>query len=79
MKDQYSSSRASQRQRILERLRHGPLNTLEARQELDVMHPAARVSELKEQGHNIVTHRTEGDSGKSKHRIACYVLLANQA
>jgi len=62
----------SQRNKILNWLRTSPLTMLQARSELDIMHPAARVQELKEQGHNIFTHwdRVNG------HRIAKYVLFA---
>jgi len=66
----------SQRNRILEWLRIKPLTTLDARCELDVMHPASRVQELKAQGHNICTHWETVDTGKGKHRVASYVLLA---
>ena len=70
------NSAASQRARILEALRHGPLTTQEARRELDVMHPAARVQELREQGHSIVTHWTWDETRRGrKHRMAQYVLV----
>jgi len=74
-----SSCVTSQRNRILEWLKSGPLTTLQARSELDVMHPSARIMELKAQGHNIHTHRESVDSGKGKHRIAKYVLLVGGA
>ncbi|MFZ2171738.1 MAG: helix-turn-helix domain-containing protein [Methylococcaceae bacterium] len=70
------NSAHSQRQLILDWLHHAPLTTIQARKELDIMHPAARVQELREQGHNILTHWTISDTGKAKHRVACYVLLA---
>jgi hypothetical protein len=70
-----SSNAHSQRQRILDHLSREPLTTLQARKELDIMHPAARIQELRKQ-HNIITHWTTDDSGKAKHRVACYVLLA---
>ncbi|MGZ5010417.1 MAG: helix-turn-helix domain-containing protein [Methylobacter sp.] len=57
-------------------LRRQPLTTLQARQQLDVMHPAARVQELKAKGHNIVTNWAEDYSGKGKHRVASYILLS---
>ena len=68
----------SQRQRILAWLRERPLTTLQARKELDIMHPAARVQELRELGNRIITywHVTHSDSG-TKHRVGRYVLLAN--
>ncbi len=65
----------SQRKRILEWLATKPLTTFEARTEMDIFHPAARVQELKEQGHNIHTHWETVDTGKGKHRVASYVLL----
>jgi Helix-turn-helix domain len=71
-----SSNAAHQRQRILEWLQQKPLTTYEARQELDVFHPSARVQELKEQGHNIHTHWTTVETPFGKHRIAKYVLLS---
>lgn len=64
-----------QRVRILARLRQGPLNTLRARSELDVMHPAARVMELRAQGHIIETLRTREYSECGQlHCVAHYVL-----
>ena len=68
------SNAHSQREQILNWLRREPLTTLQARKELDIMHPAARVQELRKQ-HNIITHWTTDDSGKRQRRIACYVLL----
>jgi len=71
-----TSNAYSQRQQILDWLiLHNTLTTLQARKELDIMHPAARIQELREQGHNIITHWTTDNNGKYKHRVACYVLL----
>lgn len=61
----------AQRQQALKWLEKKPLTTLEARQELYIMSIAARIFELKEQGHNIVTHWVKAGSK----RIAQYVLL----
>jgi len=72
----YFTDAASQRKRVLEWLQSSPLTTLQARLELDVFHPAARVQELREQGHNIVTHWETVNSGKARHRVASYVLMA---
>ena len=66
----------SQRKIILDWLRTKPLTTLEARSELDVMHPAARIQKLKAQGNNIFTHWETVATGHYNHRIAKYVLLA---
>lgn len=70
-----ANSLAVQRRQILDRLQSGPLSTLEARTELDIMHPAGRVRELKALGHGITTFWTteHGPQGKP-HRIAKYVL-----
>lgn len=72
-----SLSLESQRQRLLERLRVGACSTIEARHELDIISPAARVFELKwNLGHNIKTFWTQGiNPGGKRHRIANYVLM----
>lgn len=69
------NSNEAQRTRILEWLRRESLTTLQARKHLDIMSPAARVFELREQGFNIITHRTY----EAKHRVAQYVLLMGAA
>ncbi len=75
MNNKYSTDSASQRNRLLSCLQAAPVTTLEAR-ELEIMHPASRVQELRAAGHNIVTNWTTSDSGKAKHRVAQYVLLS---
>lgn len=72
-----SNSAASQRKRILEFLHTRPLDTLTARKELDIMHPAARVQELKKDGEKIQTVKIDRASECGEiHRVACYVLEA---
>ena len=68
---------ASQQARVLAWLMtKGPLTTLAARRELDVLHPAGRVKELREQGHDIFTFwRTETTNQGRPHRVAEYILL----
>ena len=70
-------SSEAQRARILAHLReHHRLTTLEARQRLSVMHPAARVRELREMGHRIETlWREDHDAAGNPHRVAEYVLM----
>ncbi|PSJ18337.1 helix-turn-helix domain-containing protein [Nitrosomonas supralitoralis] len=66
----------AQRMRILAYLHTKPLDTLAARKELDVMHPAARVMELRKGGIGINTIWIDRPSDCGKiHRIACYVLV----
>lgn len=69
------NSVAAQRNRILDFLRKRPLDTLTARKELDIMHPAARVMELRKHGVRIKTIEIDraSDCGEI-HRVACYVL-----
>lgn len=65
----------AQRRRILDFLRIHPLDTLTARKELDVMHPAARVMELRKQGIGIITTKIDRPSDCGKiHKVACYIL-----
>lgn len=68
---------AKQRHAILSHLQQGNcLTTLCAREELGIMHPAARVMELRADGYNIVTHhRGEYDSTGTWHSVAEYVLM----
>ncbi len=68
-------SAAAQRARLLAALRKGPVTTLEARREPDILHPAMRVLELREQGHDIQTVWTRQETyGGVRHRVARYVL-----
>lgn len=70
-------SAAAQRARILDYLQnHRALTTLQARHLLNVMHPAARVMELRDRRYNIVTNwRKDADSEGRLHRVAEYVLM----
>ncbi|WP_151448500.1 helix-turn-helix domain-containing protein [Lacisediminimonas profundi] len=72
----HPNSVSAQRARLLDQLRQGPVSTLDARAVLDVMHPAARVMELREQGYQIETlwSREPSPCGRL-HRVARYVLL----
>ncbi len=73
------NSRRAQQQRLLDYLRkHGSIDTVTARRELDTMMPAARIFELRhEQGFDIVSQRVrrETDHGRT-HSVALYVLVA---
>ncbi|MFB2762749.1 helix-turn-helix domain-containing protein [Marinobacter shengliensis] len=71
-------STAAQRARVLHYLQnHRALTTLEARHLLNVMHPAARVMELRDHGYKIITNwRQDSDSAGRLHRVAEYVLMA---
>ena len=70
----------TQRDRVLTALREGPLSTVEARRWLDIMHPAQRILELRDQGVDIDTTWTlePTDCGRL-HRMARYVLRVGVA
>ena len=71
-----SNSVEAQRDRILSYLRRGAgMSTIDARHLLDVLHPAARVMELRDHGFNIQTvwQRQETPEG-GRHRVALYFL-----
>ena len=69
------NSAVAQRKRILDFLHIQPLDTLTARKELDIMHPAARVMELLKPEVGIKTIKIDRPSDCGKiHRVACYVL-----
>lgn len=62
----------TQRERLLHMLRKGPVTTLMARA-AGIMSPAPRILELRRQGHNIVTDRTQcginAVAGIAKYRL----------
>lgn len=73
----YPFERAPRQQfRLLRYLReHGSVSTLEARNRLHIMHPAARVLELRRQGYGIVTTWDVLRSADgAEHRIGRYLL-----
>ena len=55
------------------------MTTIEARRELDILMPGARVFELRAMGHDIATVWTQGvtEYGR-KHRIARYVFRSEE-
>lgn len=70
-------SAEGQRKRLLDVLRCDAVSTLEARQDLDILHPAMRVRELRLEGYDIRTVRVPADTGFGvKHSVARYVLIA---
>lgn len=68
-------SAEAQRMRLLARLRSAPVTTLEARRELEVLAPAARIWELRAMAYGIDTVRVSQASETGiKHNVALYVL-----
>ena len=76
-RDNYSTNAAAdQRSRILAALRTAPITTIQARRELDILMPAARVHELRHRyGHEIdlVWVREQTECGRW-HKVGMYVL-----
>jgi len=67
----------AQRHRLLDALRCASVSTLEARRNLDILHPAMRVREMRLDGYDIRTVRISADTGFGvKHSVARYVLFA---
>lgn len=75
------TSAASQRVRLLERLHAGPVSTFEAREELNIMMPAARVKELRLRGYPVQTHLSDlRDAHGYMHQgVATYYLTEGGA
>ena len=69
-------SRAMQRAALLHWLQsHQRITTLQARNELGIMHPAGRVQELRDAGNDIATHwQWEADATGKEHKQGLYVL-----
>ena len=75
------TSRATQRDRLRVAFHEcGTLNTVEIRLHLDIIHPAGRVQDLRDEGLNIVTLWTvaTSDAGE-EHRVANYLLVREVA
>lgn len=75
----FDSSTHSQQQRLLARLKRGPVTTVQARRDEDIPHPAGRIGELRQEGWNIITQRVicHSEAG-GKHWFAKYVLMSQK-
>jgi hypothetical protein len=74
-------SNEAQRSRLIDALKCGPITTLDARKNLDILMPGARVFELRHiYGYPIETMRVQQptDSGKL-HNVAKYYLPTKEA
>ena len=79
LKPIHTTSARVQRDYILMALNIKPFNTIEFR-ELGIFHCAARIRELRSQGHNIQTFKVTvfDDTGLEHRNVACYVLLPQE-
>ncbi|MFC1513098.1 helix-turn-helix domain-containing protein [Thermodesulfobacteriota bacterium] len=74
------NSLTEQCQRLLGYLRfHGSITTIVARRDLDIIHPAGRICELRKAGYGIDTVWTTdiNENGK-EHRVANYILKVKE-
>ncbi|WP_454731126.1 MULTISPECIES: helix-turn-helix domain-containing protein [Cupriavidus] len=66
----------AQRVRLLDALRVGPVDTVYASRQLDILHPPRRVFELREEGHHIVmTWEDRFTEQGKRHRVGVYSLV----
>ena len=74
-----NNSQTAQRLRLLTRLlTAGSITTTEARDQENIMHPAGRIKELRDDGHKIVTTWVLGrDHFGRTHRMGRYVLMGS--
>lgn len=73
-----NTSTSAQRQRLLATLMLlGAVNTLYARDQLNILMPASRINELRNQGHQIDTYRItiKDQHGRTHRAVARYVLI----
>lgn len=71
-------SAEAQRKRLIDALHCGPITTIEARRNLDILMPAARIHELRHRhGFDIRSVRVQQETESGKlHSIAKYILIA---
>lgn len=78
LRDQFKGTDAdTQKHRTLIALRQFPLTTFDLSRGLDVYYPPARIKELRDDGHKILTlWRSVITEAGIKHRVGLYVLTA---
>lgn len=70
-----ATAKATQCAALLAALKHAPLSTFAARENLGIASPAARIYSLKKDGHDIqTTMRTVFDTQSRPHTSAVYSL-----
>ena len=69
----------SQAARLLEALSRFPITTYEAMRYLDVYHCPARILQLRQRGHEIITHwQTVSTESGERHRVGMYLLACRK-
>ena len=70
-----ASDAGIQRKVLLDALRQGAVSSIAAREDLGILHPAARVLELWQRGHSIhLDWRMTEDVWGRRHRVGVYLL-----
>lgn len=74
--DNHDYSITEQQRRVLEALRDAPQSTFDLRRRHNIMHPGARIQELRDTGYRIDTVRQTrvDDYGRKHPAVALYVL-----
>lgn len=74
-----SPASIAQRERLLRALRIGPISTLDARDQLGILMPAARIFDLKALGYEITSERRRAvdSNGISHEGISHYSLICS--
>lgn len=74
-------SAIEQDRRMLEALRIHPVTTIEAANELDIVHPPSAIRRLRKRGFDIRTQWTyqPTEPGRPPHRVGLYVLISEVA
>ena len=70
------NSSHAQRVRLLDALRAGPVDTVYACRQLDILHAPRRIFELRQEGHHIVLTWADRLTEQGKwHRVGVYSLV----
>jgi hypothetical protein len=66
----------AQARRLIEALKKGPVSSIEAAQDLDIVHPPSTIRHLRRQGWGILTRwcYQAAAPGRRPHRVGLYVL-----
>ena len=70
-------SSTEQDRKMIEALRSGPVSTIQAAQDLDIVQPPNTIRCLRNKGYEIRTHWTyqSTEPGRQPHRVAKYILM----
>ena len=75
--DNHDYTASEQQKRVLHALREAPQSTFTLRSQFNIMHPGARIQELRDMGYRIDTIRQTSvdDYGRKHPAVAVYVLV----